>query len=199
MSASASVKMELRPMQSQVVLAVVATGGILAMVAGWQLLSSGNFFGLLFFGFAVAVLIAVLICWDRSRRDVDMASGQPTKVITSDGASVVTDSRLLASADSSRNLGLLLLAISDRQPLPMPKGKVADDGTIVLASEAQAQEEARRINAEAQIATLAVSGTIRQAIQGASSLQRAPDMHETPPANTESASVPPNLNSVGRG
>jgi len=197
-SASASVNMELRPMHSQVVLAVIAVGGILSMVAGWQLLSSGNSFGLLFFGLAVIIVGAVLICWERSRGDIDLADSQPTKVIAPDGSSVVTDTRLLTSAEGSRIVGMLFTAIGERVPLPPPQGKVADDGTVIVASEAQAQDEARLINAEAEAATLALGSNIREAFQGASSVQRVDDVLEMPPANPGPDSTSSNLNSVAR-
>ena len=172
--AEAKLGLEVRPAHSQVVLVALAIISVVPLLLGAYLLAGDKTAGWAFVVIGSALAAAVLWAWTRSQADIDLVGSHPTKLISADGASVSTDSRVLARPGGTESISTMLAAMMvDRRPLPMPAGTVASNGTLIPNSESEALALASQINKSVEDLNARATEQLRDAMRGPTALQGA--------------------------
>lgn len=179
----------LKPAKSQVVLTVLALGGLLLVWQGGALLADEKAGGWMV-GPGCLLLGAVFWGWLKSQPDVDLDKATQTKLGLADGSHLTTDMRVLRDKGATENLATLLGALIERQPLPEPAGLIDAQGQIISDSGDAAKAQALAINKEVEAWKLQVAGRLPGVLGGSTVMQTHEPIAEgqaipEPPQTTE--------------
>lgn len=147
LTATATLKAQIAPVLSQVVLVCSTAAGMLALGLGYMARDYPISWALIIGGFAS--LAYTVHSWGKSHGNVDLQNAQPTEIDLPDGGTFRADARLFQSIEHIRELGGLIDSVFTRQALPAPDALVDAEMKLVPGSQAAAELRARKVNEDA--------------------------------------------------
>ena len=138
-----------RPAGSHAVIALLAILCGVCLLAGFAFWWEKPDRAWLPFSCAAAFLVLIVAMWFLSRRDVDSASLQPTRVVSADGGrttEIVTDSRNLRDPEVIAAIEGILSIVRHRGSLPLPDALIDEAGHPIPRSVSDANEGANAID-----------------------------------------------------
>jgi hypothetical protein len=144
--ASLKANISVTPKLSQSVIVTLILVSLVPLSVGFYFLwHEKSYVWVPFFIFLLLIGLAIT-CWWKSQKVIDMSNASPTTVLDKDGNQIITDSRMLESANAVEQMGILFQSIGARQPLPEPDGLVNETGEIIENSQSNALQRANEIN-----------------------------------------------------
>lgn len=93
------------------------------------------------------ILLVSFIAWAISHRGAELAGGESTEIrLTSTELYLKTDTRNEVDKSILQGISEHISVIVNRQPLPVPAGKIGVDGSVIAGSEDLAKLEVERLN-----------------------------------------------------
>lgn len=162
MEAKANVGVHLKPEKAQTFVIAMALMSTVAMIALFSFLWAGiehswvpGCLTLLFAGMAVWA-------WHSSHEIAGLEGATPTvATFTTKNSSIQisTDARTIFSPEAVKTLNQVISMVGCREPVPTPCGLVDDNGDPIPNSQAEAAEQIRLVNAQAEEIARKVAGS----------------------------------------